>query len=94
MSDTNGIMSDMKSSRITIRVPKALGEQLHHRSRAIGQTPSEIVRTALETYLGNDGHVASAFEVAQRAGLIGCVTDAPEDLSTNRRHFDGFGKQK
>jgi predicted DNA-binding protein len=87
-------MSDMKSSRITIRVPKALGDRLQHRSRAKGKTPSEIVRVALETYLGNGDAVPSAFEVAQSAGLIGCVTDTPKDLSTNRRHFDGFGKQK
>jgi len=87
-------MSDMKSSRITIRVPKALGDQLQHRSRAKGSTPSEIVRTALEKYLGGGDHAPSAFEVAQRAGLIGCVGDSPADLSTNRRHFEGFGRNK
>jgi len=87
-------MSDMKSSRITIRVPKALGDRLQDRSRAKGKTPSEVVRAALETYLGGGDHAPSAFEVAQGAGLIGCAADAPADLSTNRHHFEGFGKNK
>ena len=37
----------------------------------------------------------TAFEVAQRAGLIGCIEGAPgspTDLSTNPKHRDGFGR--
>jgi hypothetical protein len=36
----------------------------------------------------------SAFEVASRAGLIGCIKGAPRsptDLSTNPKHMEGFG---
>jgi len=84
----------MASHRITVRVPKTLGALLRDRSRAKGQTPSDLVRIALETYLGRGGSPRSAYQLAEEAGLIGCVRRAPKDLSTNRRHFDGFGKNK
>jgi hypothetical protein len=84
----------MASQRITVRVPKTLGALLRDRSRAKGQTPSDLVRVALETYLGRGGSPCSAYELAEEAGLIGCAGRAPKDLSTNRRHFEGFGKGK
>lgn len=37
----------------------------------------------------------SAFEVASRAGLIGCIKGAPRtptDLSTNPTHMEAFGR--
>jgi hypothetical protein len=52
------------------------------------------VRVALETYLAQGGISRSAYELAEEAGLIGCVRRAPKDLSTNPRHFEGFGKNK
>ena len=88
MSDTMG------SHRITVRVPVTLGARLRDRSRLKGQTPSDVVRVALESYLGEGSSIGSAYELAAAAGLIGCVRRAPKDLSTNRRHFEGFGKRK
>jgi hypothetical protein len=32
------------------------------------------------------------YESLERAGLIGCVKDAPADLSTNPKYMEGFGK--
>jgi metal-responsive CopG/Arc/MetJ family transcriptional regulator len=84
----------MSSQRITVRVPKTLGTLLRDRSRAKGKTPSDLVRVALESYLGRGASQNSAYELAEEAGLIGCVRRAPKDLSTNRRHLDGFGKNK
>jgi len=84
----------MASQRITVRVPRALGSLLRARSRAKGQTPSDVVRVALETYLGSGDSSDSAYDLAEAAGLIGCARRAPKDLSTNRRHFEGFGKNK
>jgi len=84
----------MASHRITVRVPKTLGTLLRDRSRAKGRTPSDLVRDALETYLGREHAAGSAYELAEEAGLIGCVGRAPKDLSTNRRHLEGFGKKK
>jgi metal-responsive CopG/Arc/MetJ family transcriptional regulator len=84
----------MGSQRITIRVPETLGARLRDRSRAKGQSPSELVRAALENYLGAASGQRSAYDLANEAGLIGCMRRAPSDLSTHRRHFEGFGKRK
>jgi hypothetical protein len=87
-------MSDMASQRITVRVPATLGVRLRDHSRVKGQTPSDLVRVALENFLVEEGSSGSAYDLAEAAGLIGCVRRAPKDLSTNPRHFEGFGKNK
>ena len=38
----------------------------------------------------------TAYDVARRAGLIGCIKGAPRsstDLSTNPKHMEGFGRE-
>jgi len=87
-------MSDMVSNRITIRIPETLTARLRSRSRAKGTTESALVRHALETYLGNSTVDRSAYDLAKEAGIIGAAHNAPKDLSTNRRHFKGFGENK
>jgi predicted DNA-binding protein len=88
-------MSDMMASnRITVRVPQALTARMRNRSRAKGATESELVREALENYLGHPGEDRSAYDLAQEAGIIGSARNAPKDLSTNPRYFKGFGRGK
>jgi hypothetical protein len=36
----------------------------------------------------------SAYELADAAGLIGCIRGGPKDVSTNKHYFAGFGKAK
>jgi metal-responsive CopG/Arc/MetJ family transcriptional regulator len=84
----------MAYNRITVRIPNHLGTLLRRRSRAQGQTPSELVRVALESYLGRANGARSAFDLAREAGVIGCVYGVPKDLSTNRHHLEGFAKAK
>ncbi len=84
----------MSSNRITVRVPQSLTARLRSRSRAKGTTESELVREALESYLGHSAGERSAFQLAEEAGIIGSVRGAARDLSTNRRHLRGFGKGK
>ena len=84
----------MSSSRITVRVPQALTARLRTRSRAKGTTESELVREALETYLGKTQEDRSAYDLAEAAGIIGVARKLPKDLSTNARHMKGFGKGK
>jgi hypothetical protein len=80
-------MSDMALDRITVRVPASLGARIRSKSRMRGQTPSDLVRLAVESYLGEPASTGSAYELAKAAGLIGCVKNAPKDLSTNRYSF-------
>lgn len=94
LSDKNATMSDMSSHRITVRVPPALTSRLRSRSRAKGSTESDLVREALESYLGSGTAGKTAYELAEEVGIIGSARKAPRDLSTNRRHFKGFGKSK
>jgi len=84
----------MASNRITVRVPKTLEQRLRKQSRARGRSPSDLVRAALEAYLESTNRNGSAFEAAQAAGVLGCVTGAPRDLSTNHSYFKDFGKNK
>ena len=70
-------MSDMALHRISVRVPKALTESLRRRSQARGATESEMVREALEGYLGQSAEERTAYELAEAAGIIGVVRDAP-----------------
>lgn len=94
LSDSRGKMSDgMASQRITVRVPRILGARLRDRSRARGQTPSDLVRMALENFLGAESNAQSAYETAEQAGLIGCARQAPRDLSIHPRHMKNFGKR-
>jgi metal-responsive CopG/Arc/MetJ family transcriptional regulator len=87
-------MSDMASNRITVRIPETLTARLRSRSRAKGSTESDLVREALESYLGSEPAGRTAYELAQEAGIIGSLRNAPRDLSTNRRHLKGFGQNK
>jgi hypothetical protein len=80
----------MVSHGITLRVPRKLWARLRNHSRVKGQTPSELVRVALESYLAEG--TSSAYDLAEAAGLIGCVRRAPKDLSTNRQHFENPGQ--
>ncbi|HEU5400654.1 MAG TPA: CopG family transcriptional regulator [Terriglobales bacterium] len=84
----------MASNRVTVRIPQRLTEKLRSRSRANGATESELIREALEKYLGKGGKKRTAYEAAEEAEIIGLVSDAPKDLSTNRRYFKGLGKGK
>jgi predicted DNA-binding protein len=84
----------MTSNRITVRIPETLTVRLRSRSRAKGTTESDLVREALESYLGSEPAGRTAYELAEEVGIVGSVRNAPRDLSTNPRHLKGFGKAK
>lgn len=84
----------MISDRVTVRLPKALAAHLRQRCRKTGQTPSQLVRIALEKLMGGPKAKRSAYDLAMEAGIIGCAKGLPEDLSTNPRYFEGFGESE
>jgi len=84
----------MASRRISVRVPRGIARRLKERSRATGTRQSEVVRQALEKYLPENGTEQTAYDLAKKVGLIGCIRGAPKDLSTNKKYFKGFGKSK
>ena len=93
MSDKCVKMSDiMSSQRITIRISESLGKRLKKQAGTRRRSESALVREALESYLGEASTSSSAYDLAREAGLIGCVRRGPSDLSTNRKHLEGFGE--
>ncbi|HWY44682.1 MAG TPA: hypothetical protein VNX66_14385 [Candidatus Sulfotelmatobacter sp.] len=83
----------MASQRISVRVPRGIARRIKERSRATGLRESDVVREALEKHLSNNDE-PTAFDRASEAGLIGCVRSRRKDLSTNKKYFKGFGKDK
>lgn len=84
------LMSDTMSSRITLRISDSLAKHLKKQAGVRRRSESSLVREALENYLG-EAATRSAYDLARDAGLIGCVRCGSSDLSTNRKHFAGFG---
>jgi hypothetical protein len=58
--------------------------------RLTGRSESEIVRRGLRLVERELGGTHSALELAGRA--VGRFTGGPSDLSTNRKHLEGFGQ--
>ena len=80
----------MHAERLTIRISKDLRNRVKQRARGAGVDESEVVRLALERYVTP---AASALEAFKKAGLIGIVKTGVGDLSTNKKHMEGFGKK-
>ncbi len=66
---------------------------------ATGKPWAEVLKEALGSYrpLGtrngnNQESDESLFDALSRDGLIGCIKDAPPDLSTNPKYMEAFGR--
>ena len=82
----------MKECRISVRLNSALRQRLEAAAVRTGKRESSLVREALERQLSRSEAGETAYDLALRAGLIGAVKRGSRDLSTNPRHFDGFGE--
>jgi len=69
--------------------PEERGE-LDELRRKTGQTESELVRRGLRLVADEERSRRSALDLAGRS--VGRFKKAPRDLSTNRKHLDGFGE--
>jgi metal-responsive CopG/Arc/MetJ family transcriptional regulator len=84
---------DMKDQRVSVRLPGQLRRRLRESARRNGVRESEIIRKALEQQFATEAQELTAYERAHRSGIIGAVSGgASPDLSTNPKHFDGFGR--
>jgi hypothetical protein len=63
---------------------------LEELKEATGQTESEIVRRGLRLVAQEERQHRSALELAGRR--VGRFRKGPRDLSTNRKHLEGFGQ--
>lgn len=78
--------------RINVRVDERLKQQLEAEAREKGVRPSDVVRQALEEHIRQRIPSESAYDVARRLGIIGSAKGLPTDLSTNKKHMAGFGR--
>ena len=78
--------------RINVRVDGRVKAELEAEARARGVSPSDVVRQAIDDHLARREPAPTCLEVARRIGLIGAAKGLPRDLSTNRDHFEGFGR--
>ena len=81
----------MKNDRITVRFSAELRRRLKEAARRNGTRESDIVRRAVDQHFAAEDEEVTAYEHAQKAGLIGAIRGASRDLSTNPKHFNGFG---
>lgn len=81
----------MKDYRISVRFPAELRKRLKAAAHRSGTRESDLVRGAVERQIAAEDDALTAYDHAKKAGLIGAVQGASRNLSTNRRHFDGFG---
>jgi hypothetical protein len=92
MSDICDIMSDMGSTRISVRLDRKLRAFIKRRAKATGKKEAELIREALEKEFASAEPQKSWYDFALELGLIGIVKAAPSDLSTSRKHLEGFGR--
>ncbi len=81
----------MPSHRLSIRISPELERRIRQRARKARRRPSTVVRDVLEQHFTDHEPSPSCYDLAHEAGVIGCVADAPSDLSTNPKYFEGFG---
>lgn len=84
----------MPTKRLSVRIGPELERRLRRCAKSTGKDRSAIVREALDDYLSKTLPGVTVYDLMKEAGLIGCVKDAPPDLSTNRQHFEGLGKSR
>lgn len=77
---------------LSFKVPAALDRKLAAVVRRRGLNKSALVREALERYLDETLEVRRGSFLDLAGDLVGCVRNAPVDLSSNPRHFADFGK--
>ena len=77
---------------LSVKVSEAVDRKITATMKRRGMRKSDMVREALERYL-DETHEARRGSFLDLAGdLVGCVKDAPADLSSNPKHLDGYGR--
>jgi hypothetical protein len=72
--------------------------RLTNLARETGKPLPDVLDEALAAYhpqaaTESTSDSESFFDVASRLGFVGCIKGTPADLSTNKRHMEGFGQR-
>ncbi len=74
---------------VSLKLPPPLHRKLAGTSRRTGRSKSALIREALEAYLDSAPMRGSFVHLARH--VVGKFK-GPRDLSTSKRHMQGFGK--
>jgi predicted DNA-binding protein len=81
-----------KMKVLSLKVPQALDRRLAAAVRHRREGKSALVRQALERYLDEVQEPRRGSFLYLAGNLVGCVKDAPADLSSNPRYLADLGK--
>ena len=76
---------------LTVKLPQPLEAKLDALVRRRGQRKSALVREAIEKLVAERGEVAKGSVLDLLHDLKG-AGQGPKDLSTNRKHLQGYGR--
>jgi hypothetical protein len=76
---------------MSVKVPHSLMLQMERESTRRGLTKSRLIRDALERALDQRRRMAGATVFDLTKDLCGSVRGGPRDLSSNKKHLDGYG---
>lgn len=76
---------------LTVKIDKALENQLREIAAENGDTTSSVVRAALAEYVAKPHRQKKGNALDLVGDLAGSLT-GPSDLATNKKHMKGFGK--
>ena len=82
---------DPQMKTLALKLPEILEARLRTFARRNGLSKSEIVRRALMEYLSRDDVSDSGSFLDLARDLAGSI-EGPSDLSTNKTHFERYGK--
>lgn len=76
---------------LTVKIPESLAAELDAAARQKHCSKSSVARDALGCYLHRAGRKpkTSCYDLIEP--FVGCVKDAPPDLSSNKDYLKGFG---
>jgi hypothetical protein len=76
---------------ISLKLTEALDNKLSAAARRQKRTKSSVVREVLEDYLEKSSS-AKRISCLELASDLAGAFEGPSDLSTNKKHMEGFGR--
>jgi hypothetical protein len=76
---------------LSVKIPSRLDAALNRLAAERHQTKSSLAREAIEAAIERKSEAGSRSCAALSVDLAGCF-EGPGDLSTNKRHMQGYGR--